>query len=151
MARFLGSTTQGGADTFTTTTIDTNITVESKSAISISHMEVFWDNGEAVAAADWEMNVILATAPSLTSFNAADEIARVSWGLQNTAGVAVAVPYEPMKFYTLPESRVTAQPILYVQASSTLTGQANIVRWRIYYEIVKVSEIELLRLVVGGA
>jgi len=151
MARFLGSTTQSGADTFTTTAIDTNITVDSKSALSIFHIEAFWDNGEAVAAADWECNLTLSTIASSTVYNVADEIARISWGVQNTAGVAVAVPYEPQKFYVLPEARVTAQPTIYAQVQSQLTGQANLIRWKIYYEIIKVSEIELLRLVVGGA
>jgi len=151
MPVFIGSITQSGADTFTQTAIDTNITVDGKSAIEIFHIEGFWDNAEAVAAADWECNLVLATVASSTAFAAKDEIGRVSWGLQNTGGVAVAVPYEPQKFYVLPEPRVTAQPWIYAGCQSQLTAQANLMRFKIYYNIVKVSEIELLRLVVGGA
>lgn len=151
MARFIGSVVQGGADTFAYGTIDTGITVDSKAGIEIYAIEAFWDNGEAVAAADWEINVVLATTSGATIFNSADEITRVSWGLQNTAGVAVAVPYEPVKSNLMFEPRVTVQPLIYVHNSSTLTGQANTIRYKVYYNTVKLSDLELMRLLVGGA
>jgi hypothetical protein len=151
MARFMGSVTQGGADTTGSATIDTGIVVDGKTAIIINAMEVFWDNGESPAAADWEHNVILATTSSATAFSSADEICRVSWGLQNTAGVAVAVTYEPIKSIILLEPRTTAQASLYVFSVSTLTAQANVIRYRVYYETVKMTDVELLRLIVGGA
>lgn len=151
MARFTGSTTQGGADTASSASIDTGITVDSKSGIEIFAIEVFWDNAEAVATADWEMNACLATVSSAQSFNSADEICRVSWGMQNTAGVAVALPYEPVKTVILLEPRVTVQPLIYMQAVSTLTGQANTIRWKVYYNVVKLTDLELMRLLVGGS
>jgi hypothetical protein len=151
MARFLGSVTQGGADTAASSTIDTGITVDGKTGISIFAMEIFWDNGESVAAADWEMNAVLSTVNSAPGVSSADEICRISWGMQNTAGVAVATPYEPLKQLIMVEPRITVQPVIYLLASSTLTGQANTIRYRIYYEAVKLSDLEVMRLLVGGA
>lgn len=151
MAKFLGSIGQAGADTFTTASIDTGITIDSKSGLSIVAVEAYWENAEAVAAADWELNVVVSTTSSSPLFYSADEIARVSWGMQNTAGVAVAIGYEPVKSLTLIEPRLTVQPIIYMGCLSTLTGQANTIRFRLYYEVVKLSEMELMRLLVGGA
>lgn len=151
MARFITFITQSGADTATGATIDTQITVDGKTGIKILAMECYWDNAEAVAAADWEVSGVLQTSTAGSSYVSSDEICRVSWGLQNTAGVAVAVPYEPIKTTVLIEARVTAQPLLYFYAISSGTGQANLLRAKIYYETVKLTDVELLRLLVGGA
>lgn len=149
-ARFLGSLTQSGADTSTSFAIETNLTIDSKTGIEIQSLEIFWENGETAVAADWEMNFILATTTATSPFNSPDEITRISWGMQNTGGVAVAVSYEPQKDKLLFLPRVTVQPILYVNLASTSTGQANQCRWRINYDTVKLSELEVMRLLVGG-
>jgi len=143
--------TQGGADTFTAVAIDTNLTVDGKAGWSISAIEAYWVDGAAVAAGDWSIHAKLATIATSTSFVDDDEIARVDWGLQNTGGVAVSVPYEPFRGISLPEPRVTVQPIIYVQVESSGTAQANDVIFRVYYDIVKLTDLEVLRLLAGGA
>lgn len=146
-----GSLTQSGADTFTNVAIETNLTADGKTGWSIKGIRVFWSNGETVPAADFEVNCTLSTSSSTPSFTSPDEILRVSWGMQNSGGVAVAVGYEPIKEEIVFEERVTVQPNIYLGILSANTGIANIVNYQIFYETVKLSDLEVLRLLAGGA
>jgi hypothetical protein len=151
MPRFISTVTQSGADTSTAAAIETGILPDGRSGLSIFAMEVHWTNAEAVPAADWECNATLSVDATFPGFTSPDEIARISWGVQNTAGVAVAVPYDPTKSIILIEPRVTVQPLIYAAVVSQLTSGANVIQFRIYYEVVKLTEMEVLRLLVGGA
>lgn len=151
MARFIANVTQGGADTSASVSIDTGLTVDGKIGIEIYGIEVLWVNGESAAAGDIEVTGGLTTTTSAPSFISADEICRVEWGLQNTGGVAVAVPFEPLKQLILIEPRVTVQPLLYFWAVSANTGQANNLQARVYYNTVKLTDLEVMRLLVGGS
>jgi hypothetical protein len=143
--------TQTGSDTFTSAAIATGLTVDGKSGWSIHAIEAFWSDGAAIAAGDWTLDAKLATVSTSTAFSDDDEIGRLSWGQQNTAGVAVTVPFEPLKGYGLLEPRVTVQPSIYVSVASTGTSNANDVVFRVYYEIIKLSDLEVMRLLAGGA
>jgi len=151
MPVFKGTVLQSGADTTTRLTIPTGLTVDGKSAWETTGFETFWSNAATAVAADWNMESELSTLNTGTTYSSYDEIARVSWAVQNTGGVAVAIPVEPIKSANLFESRVTAQPNLYVTLESAATGQANRVYFTVAYDIIKLSDVELLRLMVGGA
>ena len=152
MSILRGVTTQTGADTFTQTAIDTNLTADGKAGWEIVRMRAFWAGMYALAAADMTLSAILSTQiTTVTTLNQAAEIARVNWAIANTAGVAVAFPVEQIKQDDLIETRVTAQPLLYLGVSSATTGAANVIYWEIEYNIVKLSDVETLRLLVGGA
>lgn len=143
--------TQTGVDTLTSVPIETNISVDSKMGWGITGMRAWWADGSGVVAADYQVNAILSTVPALTLPMDDDEIVRIAWGLQNTGGVAVAVPYEPIKAAIFDGIRVTAQPLLFATIMSTATGQANDVVFIINYDLVRLTDVELLRLLVGGA
>lgn len=151
MPFFSGTASQSVADTTTSASIDTGLTVDSKTGLSIFALEVYWSNGESAVAADWELNVQLNTDTGTQLPNAADNICSIMWGVQNSAGVAVAVPYEPQKQVILLEPRLTVQPTLYIVITSALTGQTNTVYYRAFYETVKLTDLEVMRLLVGGA
>lgn len=151
MAQVKSTVTQGGADTTNRVAVPTGITVDGKTAWVINAFEVFWFNGNGAVAADWKLDANLTTVNTSTLYNSLDEIARVSWGMQNTAGVAVAVAYEPIKSANIAVGRVTAQPNIYVECVSAATGQANQIYFMVDYDIIKLSDVELLRLMVGGA
>jgi hypothetical protein len=151
MATYKGVVTQGGADTFTSAQILTGLTVDGKAGWQINGFKAFWSNGYTAAAADAIANCVLSTLTTVTLPNADDEIARVSWAVQNTGGVAVAFSFEPIKKAELTEPRVTAQTDLYVHANSTTTGLTNVFYYEISYEIIKLTDLEVLRLLVGGA
>lgn len=143
--------TQSGADTETRVSFATGLTADGKALWQINGIEAYWKDGAAVAAADWSLTAYLET--SATAFDPAniDVIDSLAWGLQNTGGVAVAVPYEPQKAHMLIEPRLTAQPTLYVGVASAGTSQANDVVIVVYYEVVKATDNEVLRMLVGGA
>jgi hypothetical protein len=143
--------TQTANDVFTSVAVNTGLTVDGKAGWQIQAVECYWADGAAVASGDWFLNAKVATIPTSTSFQDDDEIARIDWGLQNTGGVAVAVPYEPFKGLALAEGRVTVQPFIYLGIESSGTANSNDVVFRVYYEIVKLSDLEVLRLLAGGA
>ena len=152
MSILRGATTQGGADTFTQTAIDTNLTADGKAGWEVISFRAFWPGMYLLAAADMTLSAILSTqATTVTTLNQAAEIARVNFAIANTAGVAVAFPVEQTKTDVLIEARITAQPLLYVSISSATTGGTNAVYWELEYNIVKLSDVETLRLLVGGA
>jgi len=143
--------TQSGADTSTRVEIDTGLVADGKSGWEIFAMQAYWVDGLSVAAADYVVNAIVSTVDADTLFSSEDEIARVSWGLQNTGGVAVAVGYEPIKRVELIEPRITVQPTIYVGVQSQTSGIANDIVIILYYNIVKLTDLEVLRLLAGGA
>lgn len=144
--------TQGGADTFTQVAIDTNLTADGKSAWQFTRLTAFWENGYTAAAADQTISAILSTqVTTVTTPVDAEEIARVNWSIANTAGVAVAYPLDLIKEVSIPTDRITVQPIVYASVSSVTTGLANVVYFELEYEVVKLSDIEVLRLLLGGA
>jgi len=142
---------QTGADAFTAGTISTGLTVDGKTGWEITGLKVFWATGYTVSAVDFVANGVLATINTVTLPNSDDEIARVSWAVQNTGGVAVALVFEPGKRADITESRVTVQPEIYFHANTTGTASTNQMYYEISYEIVKLSDIEVLRMLVGGA
>lgn len=146
-----GTITQTGADTFTSAQILTGLTVDGKSGWEILGFKGVWWNGNAAPAADLFANLQLATVATTTVPSSDDEIARVSWGVQNTAGVAVAVGFEPIKKAEITEPRVTVQSDLYVAVSTSNTAQANQFYWELSFNIIKLTDLEVLRLAVGGA
>lgn len=151
MPTFRELVTQGGADTETRVAIATGITPASKQVIRIESIEAWWSDGAAVAAADWSLDAYITNADVAFDFTSANTITAVSWGLQNTAGVAVSVPYDPIKSREVPGIRLTAQPYIYVGVASAGTAQANDVVIHVQYSLVKLTEIEILRLLTAGA
>lgn len=151
MSKISQLVTQGGADTFAAVAIATGLTADGKAGWQISSIRAFWVDGAAVATADWSLSAKVATEATTTTFGSADEIDRVSWGVQNTGGTATALRYDPVHEHYLAESRVTVQPLIYAQVESANTAQANDVIIEITYSVVKLSDLEVLRLLAGGA
>ena len=147
-----GVVTQSAADTFTQSVIDTNITVDGKAGWEITAFSAYWSNAEAMPAADIEVNAVLSTqATTVTTFDQDEEIIRLNWGFANIAGVAVVVPVDMVKREILFSPRLTVQPLLYVGASSVNTGLTVVIYYEIVYDIVKLTDLEVLRLLQGGA
>lgn len=142
--------TQSGADTFTSVELSLPA-LDGKTGYRIHGIRAHWDDGAAVAAADYELHASVITQATVTVPSDDELIDQVSWGMQNTGGVAVAPTFEPQKEHILFEPRVTVQPELYVAVESANTSQANDVYIEVFYDTVKLSELEYLRLLAGGA
>lgn len=145
-----GVVTQGGADTFTIGTIDTNLTADGKAGWEIIGLSAYYSNAETAAAADSDVNCVLAVQATITTFDQDEEVYRLNWAVANTAGVAVAYPLNLVKREMLLQPRLTVQPYIYVHVASTLSGLANVMYYEIHYNIVKLTDIEVLRLLQGG-
>jgi len=125
--------------------------LDGKSAFQIERMDCYWSDAHTVASADWYLNCSIQVADStLTLLD--DELILVNgWACQNTAGVAVALPIVPFMSTEAGMPRLTVQPYVYARVTSASTAQANDVYFTLYYSIVKLSELEYLRLLAGGA
>lgn len=143
--------TQSGADTETRVEIATGIDIDSKAIWQITGISAYWADGAAVAAADWSLIAYISTLDSAFSAVNVDYLQPLAWGMQNTAGVAVSVPYEPFKHADFATPRATAQASVYVGVLSAGTGQANDVTISVHYEIIKATENEILRMLVEGS
>jgi hypothetical protein len=142
--------TQSGADTFKSFALALPA-LDGKSAYSIKGLRALWVDGEAVAAADHRLDAVVQVESTVLTFEDEEWLESVSWGMQNTAGVAVANTFEPMKEHFLEEPRLTVQPSIYAAIKSSGTGQANDVIFEVFYDVVKVTELEYLRMLAGGA
>lgn len=142
--------TQSGNDTATSAAFSLPA-LDGKSAYQIERLEFNWSDAATVAAADWVISCSIQVADStLTLLD--DELILVSgWACQNTAGVAVALPITPYQVIEAGLPRLTVQPYVYARVVSANTAQANDVYFAMYYSIVKLSELEYLRLLAGGA
>lgn len=145
-----GVIVQGGADTFTSSALDTNITADGKAGWEIVAFSGYFSNGEAGAAADSDANLILATQATVTTFDQDEEVYRLNWAVANTAGVAVAYPLSLVKRELLIEPRITVQPTIYVHAATALTGLTCTFYYEIHYNVIKLTDLEVLRLLQGG-
>ena len=143
--------TQGGVDTFTAGTIDTNMTADGTVAWQINKIRAFWSDGYTAAAADQLLSAVLATQATATVPTDSQEIDRVVFAISNTAGVAVAYTMDLVKEVFPSAERLTVQPFLYLHVDSAGTGLANDVYFEIDYTVVKLSNPEVLRLLVGGS
>ena len=151
MALLRLSVTQSGVDTQTDASIDTNLSVDGKTGWSITGMRAIWTNGQSAAAGDQTVMVSLNTEVGGFAETDSENIAVARWMAQNTGGVAVCYPIYPVVDDFLLEARVTVQPNLFVSVDSGATGIAVSAIVIIQYEIVKLSDIEVLRLLAGGA
>jgi hypothetical protein len=142
--------TQTGADTFTSAELLLP-SLDGKSGYSIKGIRANWVDFAAVAAADYSLLATVQTESTVLTFVDDELIDMVGWGLQNTAGTAVAIAVEPIKEHFLDVERITVQPAIYVAISSSGTSQANDVAFEVFYEVVKLTELEYLRMLAGGA
>ena len=142
--------TQGGADTFTSAEFAFPA-LDGKSGYQINGIRAYWVDGAAVAAADYSLDAVVQVESTVLTFADDEWIDNVSWGVQNTGGVAVAFPYDPVKEHFLERPRVTVQPAIYGAVKSAGTAQANDVIIEVFYEVIKLTELEYLRLLAGGA
>lgn len=138
--------TQTGADTYTAEAFTMPYLAE-KQGIEVVALEAYWANSAGIAAADCSLIAGIATQEAVAAWGDDELVSAFPWAAVSGAGsLHVAKVGE-----TLLVPRVTVQPYIYAQVSSTATAQANIVSFGMFYRIVKLSEVEYYRLLAGGA
>jgi len=156
LIKLVGLVTQSGADTQTAASIATGLSLLGSGffGIKILGVDFDWVDCAAVAAADSRLDAIISTVetPALNFTTDDNVLLKGSWVVQNTGGVAVAIPVDPIKS-VMPfpgYESMTVQDDLWLIAASSNTAQANDLRATIYCETVKLTETEWYRLRLAG-
>jgi len=140
--------------TLTSVSIDTNITADSKSGWEITGFKAHLRSRDATGIEYLEAMVIdakLATVATVTLPDSDDEIARVTWGLA-WSSAASFTPIPIIQRADMTESRLTVQPLIYVNVVNTVGIVAiTDIYYEFSYDVVKLTDVELLRLLIGGA
>jgi hypothetical protein len=101
---------------------------------------------------DMEHDVYLQTIATLTTSDSDDVIARCSFGTAITGAADVGFQCFPENEVVLFEPRLTVQDSIYVLSRNVVgSTTAPVIYYEINYEVVKLTDLELLRLLVGGA
>lgn len=155
MATTRGVVVLPAAGTFTQGTIDTNISADSKFGWLVTGFRSILLSRDATGTEVPEshrIDSILSTkVTSITTPDEDEELARVSWALSFSTAAGFA-NFEPQKLAPMAEPRLTVQPTLYVGVKGSVTvGAISDIYYEVSYEIVKLTDVELLRLLVGGA
>lgn len=151
MAILRGTLIEAVAGTFVQATIDTNISVDGKYGWEINGFKAYLSTGYTeVTSADWHVDAILSTQETTaTAMSDSEELARISWA-NNFTTASVAYPMEQIKIADMLETRLTVQPQIYVGIDADGTGAVSRIYYEISYSIIKLTELEVMRLLVGG-
>ena len=140
--------------TLTQTLVDTNISADSRYGWQIEGFKGTYlsENATGVETPEaFRIDLTLSTkATVITTPDDEDEIARVDWDLFYSAAGMASIGLA--KQAVVLEPRLTVQPILYVTGYCPV-GLASVsnLYFEISYSVVKLTDVELLRLLIGGA
>ena len=147
----VASATQGSADAFVTTRIETGISTAARYAWMIDRVEFFLALGsiDAWANADssFEAQITQGSAPAaIVAATSTDFICcrRLYKAADGTPASAQFVA--PDLTWSAPENLVVVDPSLNLNVDSTATAVANVVVARIWYWPVELSEMDILRM-----
>ena len=138
---------QGAADAFVQGSVATDIISSDGMGWLISLVEVkLVGSYMSLLSADADLLWALSrdTKAVLPNLDDTDAIYTDGFAVALTTSGQIAVPL--LKTWVPPAGTIVVEPILYAQLDSTATGQAQTVVMRIHYDLVKLSEIEILRL-----
>lgn len=144
------SATQGSADAFATTRIETGISTAARYGWMIDTVEFYLD----VAASGWanadcsaQFQLLQGTVPTaVLAPTSADFIceARYAKMADGTPASTQTIPLTSQ--WKAPENFVIVDPAIHLAIDSTSTNVANTVVVRIFYWPVELSEMDLLRM-----
>lgn len=144
--------TQGSADAFVQGTEPTGIDPAHGIGWELTRIELFFANTvtlEALSADNsvaWSLTRDSETA--VMSLDDADCLHANGFAVPLTTSGEVFVPR--LYVWTPPPGLVIVSPNLYAQLDSTGTGLTLVATMRVYYESVKLSELEVLRMLSQG-
>jgi hypothetical protein len=144
--------TQTGVDVESSLVIPTGLTVDGRLGWSITRMRAIWNNMSSIppTVVSATLNVQLNTEVGSQLFSDVDSIGMISYKLRGIAASTSANQLFPMVEYVLMEPRLTVEPNLILLLASGTTGLANAVSFEFQYEQVKLSDMDVMRLLQGG-
>jgi hypothetical protein len=137
---------QGGADAFVEGELDTGIIPENGEAWLINRIEMQFpailSGISADSNIDW--SITRDSKASVVGFSDPDTVYYDGFVNALTTSGQVIIP--TLRTYTPEAGTIFVEPTIFAQLDSATTGLTMQCYMRIYYELVKVTEIEILRL-----
>ena len=146
ISRFLSATAiQGAADAFVETAITTDIVPANGFAFRLSRMVFDLSGGtSAVNNSILEFALSRDTKAAVPKYDDPDTL--FYWARQTSFSTSGYVVNQNGFVLDFVEGIYVVDPTIYLQLDSNLTAVAQTMHARIYYEEVKLSEVEILRL-----
>ena len=153
IARFRNITmTQGGADAFVQTSEVTGIDPSSGRGWALRRAEIQFPQAaglqglSADSAIHWALTRDSKTA--MSDLNDQDTI--FAGGIFNALTTSGEIALPSVHMHTFPDGIIVVEPILYAHLDSAATGLILTAHMRLFYEEVKLSEVEILRMLAQG-
>jgi len=145
------SVTQASADAFVQGVIDTQISTNSNAVWSVRHVDFYLNPQNCYAwanPADIAVSMCLTDASKTSVVDPGDQdwLEGAVFAINAAAAAVCSILVPCYLDKELPGGLLVASPALYFGLKTFNTGVANTAICRIWYEPVRVSEIELLRL-----
>jgi len=136
---------QGGADAFVQGSVDTGIIPEQGLGLQVLSMELVMPTAMQGVSADfqiqWSLTRDTKTAPA--AYSDPDTILYDGMNGSLTTSGQILIPQRHA--YPLIDGIFLVEPTIYGQLDSDATGLTITAQWRIYYQEVSMSEIDILR------
>ena len=149
IARFLSaSAIQGSADSYKETAITTELIPANGFAFSIKKMEFCLADTGATLIQNVAQRLLVAlsrdTKAAMPELSDADVLYKksIDFGAVTSGGLEIERSFE----YAPAGGLFIVEPTIYLQFDTTATSIANTLYARIFYEEIKLSEVEILRL-----
>jgi len=147
IARYLTiSMTQGSADAFVQGTVDTGIIPEEGRGLKVVKAEFFLSTPLQAVSADFDIFWSLTRDTKLTVTGVTDDDSLLydGWSGSLTTSGQILIPAR--REYSELEGIYLVEPTIYGQLDSTATGLTLSAQWRLWYQEVSLSEIDILRI-----
>jgi hypothetical protein len=153
MSSFKQTVSQAIVNTAVEKVIDTGLTVDGKAGWNIQGVRFLWHNAmqSVVPTADCFLTIQVNTETGDQEFMDKDSVFTTTMGVSGIAASVSAMWVQPEFQQALIIPRTTVQPSLYLRLSSNALAVQASVHIEIYYEVVKLSDLEVMRLMQGGA
>jgi len=153
VARFRNITlTQSGADAFKETTETTGIDPSSGQAWLLKRVEVLFAGAAGLQGISADCNIEWSlsrdTKAAMSTLADSDVIHQASIFNALTTSGEILIP--GLYGYDFPDGVLVVEPTIYAQLDSASTGLTLTAYMRIYYETVKLSEVDILRMLTQG-
>ncbi len=146
VARYLDiRTTQGGADTFDEGSVSTEILPENGLAFAIRAIELSFLSGLAAVSADWEILWSMSRDTKTAACAPTDPDCMLYDGRSGSLTTSGTFLNTRRVHYDALPGIFIVEPTIYAQLSSAATGITLDANFRIWYEEIKLSEVEILR------
>ena len=137
---------QGSADAFDEGSVDTGIVPEDGFGLQVKSIDFWISNSLAAVSADCSLQWSLSrdTKTTVVGLEDPDAIVYDGWSASLTTSGQILIP----GYYRYPqiEGIYIVEPTIYAQIDGTATGvQITAAGFRIYYEAVPLSEVDILR------